>query len=366
MEVDFLIVGTGFAGCTLAERIATELNKKVLLVEKRNHIAGNTYDYYNEDGILIQKYGPHIFHSNLQNVWDYLCRFTKWNDYVHRVIASVNGKELYLPINLATMEALYNRKFTPETLEEYFEQQRVKLDNIRNSRDVVVSQVGEELYELFIKNYTKKQWGVYPDELDPQVTKRLPVRFNRDTRYFTDSYQGIPKYGFTKMFENIINNKNIHVLLNTDYKDIVTSVKFDKLIYTGPIDYYFDYMHGKLPYRSLDFKFETLDTERYQNAAVVNFPNDYDYTRITEFKQFYLQKHHKTTICYEFPKAEGDPYYPIPKPECQKVYQKYKKEADKLNSVYFIGRLAQYKYLNMDQVVDEALNLFQTIQKDLK
>jgi len=366
MKVDFLIVGTGLAGCTLAERIATELNKKVLLVEKRNHIAGNTYDYYNEDGILIQKYGPHIFHSNLQNVWDYLCRFTKWNDYVHRVIASVNGKEVYLPINLATMEALYNRKFTPETLEEYFEQQRVKLDNIRNSRDVVVSQVGEELYELFIKNYTKKQWGVYPDELDPQVTKRLPVRFNRDTRYFTDSYQGIPKYGFTKMFENIINNKNIHVLLNTDYKDIVTSVKFDKLIYTGPIDYYFDYMHGKLPYRSLDFKFETLDTEKYQNAAVVNFPNDYDYTRITEFKQFYLQKHHKTTICYEFPKAEGDPYYPIPKPECQKVYQKYKKEADKLNSVYFIGRLAQYKYLNMDQVVDEALNLFQKIQKDLK
>ncbi len=366
MEVDFLIVGAGFAGCTLAERVATELNKKVLLVEKRNHIAGNTYDYYNEDGILIQKYGPHIFHSNLQNVWDYLCRFTKWNDYVHRVIASVNGKEVYLPINLTTMEALYNRKFTPETLEEYFEQQRVKLDNIRNSRDVVVSQVGEELYELFIKNYTKKQWGVYPDELDPQVTKRLPVRFNRDTRYFTDSYQGIPKYGFTKMFENIINNKNIHVLLNTDYKDIATSVKFDKLVYTGPIDYYFNYMHGKLPYRSLDFKFETLNTEKYQNAAVVNFPNDYDYTRITEFKQFYLQENNKTTICYEFPKAEGDPYYPIPKPECQKVYQKYKKEADKLNSVYFIGRLAQYKYLNMDQVVDEALSLFKKIQDDLK
>ncbi len=361
MKVDILIVGAGFAGCTLAERVATELNKKVLLVEKRNHIAGNSYDYYNEEGILVQKYGPHIFHTNLQNVWDYLSRFTKWNGYVHRVIASVNGKEVYFPINLSTMEVLYNRKFTSETLEAYFQQQRVKLDEIRNSRDVVVSQIGEELYELFIKNYTKKQWGVYPDELDPQVTKRIPVRFNRDTRYFADTYQGIPMYGFTRMFESMIDNKNIHILLNTDYKEVVTSVKFDKLIYTGPIDYYFDYMHGKLEYRSLDFKFETLNMEKYQNAAVVNFPNDFDYTRITEFKQLYLQRHNKTTICYEFPKAEGDPYYPIPRHECREKYQKYKAEADKLNSVYFIGRLAQYKYLNMDQVVDEALNLFKTI-----
>ena len=361
MKVDFLIVGAGFAGCTLAERIASKLKKKVLLVEKRNHIAGNTYDYYNEDGLLIQKYGPHIFHTNLKDVWDYLGHFTEWNGYIHEVLASVNGKEVYLPINLATMEILYNRKFTPEELAKYFEEQRVVVDEIRNSRDVVVSQVGEELYELFIKNYTKKQWGVYPDELDPQVTKRLPVRFNRDTRYFTDTYQGLPTYGFTKMFEKMLDNKKIHILLNTDYKEIIDSVQFDTLIYTGPIDYYFDYMHGKLPYRSLDFKFETLDTEQYQKAAVVNFPNDHDYTRITEFKQFYFQKHHKTTICYEFPKAEGDPYYPIPRPECQEQYQKYKEEADKLNSVYFIGRLAQYRYLNMDQVVDEALKLFKRI-----
>jgi len=359
MKVDFLIVGAGFAGCTLAERIATQLGKKVLLVERRNHIGGNAYDCHNEDAILIQKYGPHIFHTDSKKVWDYLCRFTEWNGYVHRVIAVVKGKEVYLPINLDTMERLYDRRFTPEELEAYFERQRVKIDKIRNSRDVVVSQVGEELYDLFFKNYTKKQWGLYPDELAPEVTKRLPVRFNRDTRYFTDRYQGIPRYGFTRMFERMIENKNIHLLLNTDYKEVVDSVGCDKLVYTGPIDYYFDYMFGKLPYRSLDFKFETLDMERFQNAGVVNYPNDHDYTRITEFKHFYLQQHHKTTICYEYPTAEGDPYYPIPNPECQEIYQKYKKEADRLKTVYFIGRLAQYKYLNMDQVVAAALDLFE-------
>ncbi len=365
MRFDFVIVGAGFAGSTLAERIATQLNKKVLLVEQRKHIGGNAYDYYNEDGILVQKYGPHIFHTNSKVVWDYLRQFTKWNGYVHRVLAKVTGKEVCLPINLETMERLYDRSFTSEELKEYFEQRRVKLDKIRNSKDVVVSQVGEELYELFFKSYTKKQWGVYPDELDPQVTSRLPVRFNRDARYFTDQYQGIPKYGFTKMFEKMLDNRNIHILLNTDYKEIINLVKFDKLIFTGPSDYYFDYLYGKLPYRSLDFKFETVDMDKYQNAAVINYPNEHDYTRITEFKHFYFQKHHKTTICYEYPKDDGDPYYPIPKIEYQEIYQKYKTEAEKLKNVYFVGRLAEYKYLNMDQVVDRALlNVFEKIIKE--
>lgn len=362
MKIDFLIVGAGLAGCTVAERVATQLGKKVLLVEQRNHIGGNTYDYYNEDGILVQKYGPHIFHTNSKEVWDYLCQFTEWNDYVHRVIAKVSGKEVYLPINIDTMERLYNRNFTSETLEEFFEERRLKLDAINNSRDVVVGQVGEELYELFFKNYTKKQWGIYPEELDPQVTKRLPLRFNRDTRYFTDQYQGIPKYGFTRMFERMLCHKNIHVLLNTDFKAIIESETFDKLIFTGPIDYFFDYQYGKLPYRSLNICFETLDVEKFQNAAVVNYPNDHEYTRITEFKHFYFQNHRKTTICYEYPKAEGDPYYPIPKKECQEIYQKYKKEADKLKHVHFVGRLAEYRYLNMDQVVEGALSLFKKIE----
>ncbi|MEW5800500.1 MAG: UDP-galactopyranose mutase [bacterium] len=364
MKIDYLIVGAGLTGITLAERIAARLDKSVLLVEKRNHVGGNAYDYYNEDGILIQKYGPHIFHTNSKKVWDYLGQFTQWNGYVHRVIAQVDGKEVYLPINLETMEHLYNRTFSPEEMEEFLERRKVRVHEIRSARDVVISQVGEELYELFFKNYTKKQWGVYPDELNAEVTKRLPVRFTRDTRYFTDTYQGIPRYGYTNMAEKMLDNKNIHILLNTDYKYIMHQVKFGRLIFTGAPDYFFDYRYGQLPYRSLDFTFETIGAEKYQNAAVVNFPNDFDYTRVTEFKHFYFQKHEKTTICREYPKAEGDPYYPIPKPEYQKIYLKYKKEAEKLKDVYFAGRLAEYRYLNMDQVVEEGLKLFDRLESE--
>jgi UDP-galactopyranose mutase len=364
MKVDYLVVGAGFAGCTVAERIATQFNKKVLLVEQRNHIGGNAYDFYNEDGILVQKYGPHIFHTNSVKVWRYLSKYTDWNGYVHRVLANVKGKEVYLPINLDTMERLYDRRFSPKQLENYFQVKRIKIDRIKNSRDVVVSQVGEDLYELFFKNYTKKQWGVYPDELEPQVTSRLPVRLNRDTRYFSDKYQGVPKYGYTRMFEKMLDDKNIHILLNTDYKETINSIKFKTMIFTGPIDYFFDFKYGKLPYRSLDFKFKTLNMEKFQDAAVVNYPNEHKYTRITEYKHFYFQKHDKTTICYEYPKSEGDPYYPIPAPDYQEIYLKYKKQADKLKNVYFIGRLAEYRYLNMDQVVNEALKIFERIRND--
>lgn len=361
MIYDYLIVGAGFAGITLAERIASQLNKKVFLIDCRNHIGGNTFDYYNNDGILVQKYGPHIFHTKLQYVWDYLCQFTQWNDYVHKVLVKTHDKEVYLPINIDTMETLYDRKFTPDQLKQYFEKVRVNLSDIKNSRDVVVSQVGEELYELFFKNYTKKQWGVYPDELDAQVTQRLPVRFNRDVRYFEDAFQGIPKHGYAEMFENMIRHKNIHVCLNAQYKDIVNAIKFRKLIYTGPIDEYFDYVHGKLPYRSLDFKWETLNMEKYQNAAVVNYPNEGEFTRITEFKYFYGQSHSKTTICFEYPKAEGAPYYPIPMRDNQEMYIKYKRDSKKMKSVYFVGRLAEYKYFNMDQVVARALETFEEL-----
>ena len=362
--IDFLIVGSGFAGCTLAERISTQLGKSVLIVEQRNHIGGNTYDFYNDDGILVQKYGPHIFHTNSKDVWDYLCQFTEWNDYIHRVIARVGGKEVYLPINIDTMERLYNRSFRPEEMEAFLEERRVKVSSVSNSRDAVVSTVGVELYELFFKNYTKKQWGVYPDELDAQVTGRLPVRFNRDTRYFTDTYQGIPKYGYTKLFETMLANTNVHILLNTDYKYIMDKIHFKYIIFTGRIDYFFDYIYGELPYRSLDFTFETMQTEKFQNGAVVNYPNDFDYTRTTEFKHFYFQKHNKTTICYEYPKTKGDPYYPIPRRDCYEIYQEYEREARKLRNVYFLGRLAEYKYLNIDQVVEAGLKLFKRIREE--
>lgn len=363
MKFDFIIVGAGFAGCTLAERIATQFGKKVLLVERRNHIGGNAYDYYNEAGILVQKYGPHIFHTNSRQVWNYLSGFTEWNGYVHKVLAKVNGKEVCFPINLNTMEAICERKFTPKELEEYFARRRIRRDKIENSRDVIVSQVGEELYDLFFKNYTKKQWGVYPEELDPQVSSRVSVRLNRDSRYFTDRYQGIPRRGYTEMFEKMLDNRNIHLLINTDYTKIADSLKCDVLVFTGPIDLYFEYVHGKLPYRSLKFRCKTLCAEKYQNAAVVNRPNDCDFTRTTEFKHMYLQKHSKTTICFEYPKAEGEPYYPVPRPESREIYLKYKKEADKLKGVYFLGRLGQYRYLNMDQVVAGALGMFRQFAK---
>jgi len=357
VKTDYLIIGAGLSGATLAERFATVSDKKVIIVDSRNHIAGNCYDCYNDDGILIQTYGPHIFHTSSEVVWKYLGQFTEWNEYVHRVIANVNGMEVYLPINIDTMEKLYGRTFTAEELEEYFAKRRIRVDSISNSRDVIVSQVGEELYELFFRNYTKKQWGVYPEELDAQVTRRLPVRFNRDTRYFTDTYQGIPRHGYTKMVENMLNHKNIRILLNTDYKEVIDDIEFDKAFYTGPIDDFFDYKFGKLPYRSIDFRMETLDIEQYQNAAVVNFPNEYDFTRITEFKQFYFQKHHKTVICYEYPKPDGDPYYPIPNDDSHKVYLRYREEAGKLDRFVFTGRLAEYSYLNMDQVVQRSIDL---------
>lgn len=361
MKYDYVIVGAGLAGSTLAERIATQLDKRVLIIEERSHVGGNTYDHYDVNGILIQKYGPHIFHTSSKKVWEYLNSFTDWNDYEHRVICSVLGKKVYLPITIESLETLYGIPFTPESMQEFLDVRKVRINEVKNSRDVVVSQVGEELYDIFFKNYTKKQWGVYPDELDAEVTKRLPIRFNRDTRYFTDEYQGIPKFGYTRMFDSMLNHKNINILLNTNYKDILAHIECNALIYTGPIDYYFDYKYGKLPYRCLEFDFVYLEKERFQDVAVVNYPNDYDYTRITESKQFYFQKHHGTTVCYEYPKAEGDPYYPIPRRENQQLYHRYLSDAEKLTNVHFIGRLAQYKYMNMDQVVEDALSLFERI-----
>lgn len=362
VKYDTLIVGAGFAGCVLAERLANDLHHRVLLVERRSHIGGNAHDFRNEQGLLIQRYGPHIFHTSSKAVWDYLCRFTQWNGYVHQVLAKVGTKQVYLPINLDTMERLYDRPFTPDEMRQYFERHRVPLTQIENARDVVVSQVGTELYELLFRNYTKKQWGLFPEELDPEVTRRLPVRFDRDTRYFTDPWQGIPSQGYTRMFERMLDSPNIEVRLETDYKDAAGSVDFTRLIFTGAIDEFFDCRHGRLPYRSEVFRFETLPVERFQDAAVVNYPNEQDYTRITEFKQLYLQEHPQTTICYEYGSDEGPACYPVPTAANRALYARYKAEADTLDATHFVGRLAQYQYLNMDQVVARALELFQKIR----
>ncbi len=365
MKYDYVIVGAGFAGSTLAERLANGLGKNVLMVEKHNHIGGHCYDRFNDDGLIVQVYGPHIFHTKNQQVWEYLNQFTTFNHYLHRVLSHLKEMEVYFPINLDTMEKITGRSFTSESLKEYFEKKRIKMaeKDIQNSRDVVLAKVGEEVYDLFIKEYTKKQWGVYPEELDAQVLRRIPVRFNRDTRYFDDPWQGIPTFGYTRIFEKMVASPRIHILLQADYKAVLDAVQFDRLIYTGPIDYYFDYVYGKLPYRSMRFEFETLEMERFQAAAVVNYPQDNLFTRITEYKHFYLQEHPKTTICYEYSQSEGDPYYPIPREDNRKLYEKYKILAEKEKNTFFIGRLAEYKYFNMDQVVEQALNLFQRLAK---
>jgi UDP-galactopyranose mutase len=355
---DYLIVGAGFAGSVLAERLANGSNKKVLICDKRPHIAGNAYDYYNEEGILIHKYGPHIFHTNSKDVFDYLTNFTEWREYQHRVLANVDGMLLPMPINLDTINKLYGLNLTAFEVEEFFKKVAEPVENVRTSEDVVVSKVGRELYEKFFKNYTKKQWDLDPSELDASVTSRVPTRTNRDDRYFTDVYQAMPKHGFTKMFENILDSPNIKVMLNCDYREIANEISYREMIYTGPVDSFFNYRYGKLPYRSLEFKHETHDKEQFQSAPVVNYPNEQAYTRITEFKYLTGQEHKKTSVVYEFPQAEGDPYYPIPRKENADIYANYKALADAETDVHFVGRLATYKYYNMDQIVAQALTTY--------
>ncbi len=355
---DYMIVGAGFAGSVLAERLACVANKKVLIVEQRDHIGGNAYDYYNHHGILVHKYGPHIFHTNSKKVFDYLGKFTLWRPYEHRVLASVDGQLVPLPINLTTINSLYGLQLNCGQLEEFYNSKAEKIDSIKTSEDVVISKVGKELYEKFFKGYTRKQWDLDPSELDASVTSRVPTRINKDDRYFTDSYQAMPLHGYTKMFRNMLSHPNIKIMLNTDYKEIVDIIPYHRLIFTGPIDSYFNYCYGRLPYRSIEFRFDTFDKETFQATGTINFPNEHPYTRITEFKYLTGQIHHKTSIVYEYPTADGDPYYPIPRRENTELYKKYQALADSMSNTYFTGRLGTYKYYNMDQVVAQSLTLF--------
>jgi UDP-galactopyranose mutase len=361
---DYLIVGAGFAGSVLAERLASKGGKKVLIIDKRSHIAGNAYDHYNNDGILVHKYGPHIFHTNSKEVFDYLGQFTPWRPYEHRVLASVDGQLVPIPINLNTINKLYGLNLSSDQVEEFFLSRAEKKDRILTSEDVVVNKVGRELYEKFFRGYTRKQWSLDPSELDASVTARVPTRTNRDDRYFTDTYQAMPSNGYTAMFEKMLSHPNINIMLNTDYKDILDVIPFKELIYTGPIDSYFNYCYGKLPYRSLEFKFETHEAEVVQQTGTINYPNEQAYTRITEFKYLTGQKHPKTSLVYEFPKDEGDPYYPIPRPENATIYKKYQILASTLPNVYFVGRLGTYKYYNMDQVVAQSLTMFKKLMQN--
>jgi UDP-galactopyranose mutase len=360
---DYLIVGAGLAGSVLAERLASKANKKILIVDKRNHIAGNTFDYYNNDGILIHKYGPHIFHTNSKEVFDYLGNFTEWRPYEHQVLASVDGQLVPIPINQNTINALYGLNLSQQQVQDFFNEKAEKKTQVLTSEDVVVSVVGRELYEKFFKQYTIKQWALDPSELDASVTARVPTRTNKDNRYFTDTYQAMPRHGYTQMVERMLDHPNIHIMLNTDYKDIMEEISYKTLIYTGPIDAYYDYCFGKLPYRSIHFKNETIDSENYQPTGTVNYPMSQEYTRITEFKHLTGQKHNKTSIVFEYPTADGDPYYPIPRKENMEIYNRYKSLAASETNTLFTGRLGTYKYYNMDQVVAQSLTLFKKIMQ---
>jgi UDP-galactopyranose mutase len=367
---DYLVVGAGFAGATTAERLAADGDKKVLICDRRSHIGGNAYDHYDEAGILVHKYGPHIFHTNSKDVYEYLSRFTDWRPYQHRVLASVEGQLLPIPINLNTVNRMYGTNFTSFQLEEFFRSVAEPRAQIKTSEDVIISKVGRELYEKFFRNYTRKQWALDPSELDAAVIARVPVRTNCDDRYFTDTYQVMPRYGYTRMFERMLAHPNIQILLNADYRAVRAMVPHREVIFTGPIDEFFDYRFGKLPYRSLEFRFETRNAEVAQEGPVINYPNENAYTRVTEFKYLTGQEHPKTTLVYEYPQADGDPYYPVPRPENQQLYRRYQALADQTDGVHFLGRLGTYKYYNMDQCVGQALAYYRkaiaTCAEDLR
>ena len=359
---DYLIVGAGFAGSVLAERLATVLNQRVLIVDKRPHIGGNAYDRYDDAGVLIHPYGPHIFHTNSEDIFQYLSQFTEWRPYQHRVLASVDGQMVPMPINLDTINKLYGLNLTSFEVEKFLESVAEKKEEIRTSEDVVVSKVGRELYNKFFRGYTRKQWGLDPSELDASVTARVPTRTNRDDRYFADKFQAMPLHGYTRMFEKMLDHPNIKVLLNCDYRDIVDVIPWRHMVYSGPVDAFFDYKYGKLPYRSLRFEHVNVNKEQFQPVGTVNYPNDYGYTRISEFKHITGQEHPTTSVVYEYPCAEGDPYYPVPRPENAELYRRYEAEAEATPNVTFVGRLATYRYYNMDQVVGQSLAAFRKLQ----
>jgi UDP-galactopyranose mutase len=353
---DHLIVGAGFAGSVCAERLA-KAGRRVLLCDKRAHVGGNAFDHHDDAGVLVHLYGPHIFHTASSRIFRYLSEFTAWRPYEHRVLALVGGQLLPFPINVDTVNRLYGLDLDEEGVERFFAARAEPVGHPKTSEDAVVGKIGRDLYERFFATYTKKQWGLDPRELDASVASRVPARASHDARYFTDEFQAMPLCGYTRLFERMLDHRNVVLVLNTDYRDLVREVRFRHMIYTGPIDAFFDHVHGELPYRSVDFRFETHDTEVFQPGAVINYPDDRPYTRVTEFKWLTGQVHPKTSIVYEYPRAGGDPYYPVPRPENAEAYRKYKALADATPKVSFVGRLATYKYYNMDQVVGQALAL---------
>jgi UDP-galactopyranose mutase len=355
---DALVVGAGFAGSVMAERLASS-GSRVLVIDRREHVGGNAYDHEDAAGLLIHRYGPHIFHTNAHRIVKYLSRFTEWRPYEHRVLARIGDSLFPIPINRSTVNRFFGLSLAEDEVAAFLASKATPVASIRTAADVVLSTVGPELYEAFFRGYTRKQWDMDPSELDKSVTARVPTRTNDDDRYFTDSFQMTPQRGFTRLFENMLDHPNITLMLGADYRDVQDDLAYGHLVFTGPVDEYFGQCYGPLPYRSLRFEHRTLERPLHQPVAVVNYPSpEVPYTRVTEFKHLTGQRHPKTSICYEYPTDGGDPYYPVPRPENAALYARYQARADALPNVTFVGRLATYRYYNMDQVVGQALSAF--------
>ena len=364
-----LVVGAGLSGSVMAHLIANILNEKVLVIDKRSEIAGNIYDYKDlQTGITIHKYGPHIFHTNNKKVWDYLSKYTKWHNFYLKPNVMIEGNSVTLPFNLTTIREVFSSKmadvFEEKLISKYGYGMEVPILKLKEEDDKDLKFLADYVYKNVFENYTSKQWGLKPEEINPAVTARVPVRISYDNRYFRDKYQGIPSNGYTSLVRNLLNHPNIEIKLNTDFKQITDN--FDRVFYSGAIDEYFDYKYGELPYRSLNFDIQTIDKEYYQKAVVTNYPNDYDFTRITEHKYFLNEKSDKTIISLEYPQSfklgENERYYPIENKENLSLYEKYKSDALKTENLYFIGRLGEYKYYNMDLAVEKVFELFERIQ----
>ena len=362
---DHLIVGAGFAGAVLAERLASQLNRRCLVVDRRDHIGGNAYDFYDQAGVLLHQYGPHYFRTNSERIRAYLGQFTEWVPTAYKVLSWTDGRYWQFPINLNTFEQLVGRPSNSEEMATTLEKWRVPIEHPRNSEEVIISQVGRALYEKFFQNYTRKQWRRDPSELDAAVCGRIPIRTNRDDSYVSDRFQEMPRDGYTAMFERMLAHPNIEVRLRTDYRGARTQIPHKHLVYTGPVDEYFNHCHGPLPYRSLRFEPETIEKEFYQPAVQVNYPNDFEYTRVLEIKHITGQKLPVTTIVREYPQDYGpgrEPYYPLPAPDARELYKKYEAMAETEKNVSFVGRMATYRYYNMDQVVGMSLAEFERLK----
>ncbi|WP_024787494.1 UDP-galactopyranose mutase [Lebetimonas sp. JH369] len=375
---DYIIIGAGFAGSVLAERIVNKLNKKVLIIEKRNHIGGNCYDERIEN-ILVHKYGPHLFHTDEKQVWDYLSNFTEWDIYHHKVLAFIDGKKVPIPFNFNALYEVFpielSCRIEKKLLENYEYNSKVPILKLKQSNDKDLKFLADFVYEKIFVHYTAKQWDKKPEEIDSEVTARVPVFIGKDDRYFNDKYQGIPKEGYTSLFQKMLNHPNIKIMLNTDFREVfkidqdTKKIYFlnqefkGRLIFTGKIDELFDYKFGELPYRSVRMKFETLEKEYYQEVATVNYPNNYDFTRITEFKYIHPVETNKTVILKEYPqkyiKNQNTPYYPIFTKENQEKYNKYLEFSNNFKNIILVGRLAEYKYYDMDDIIKRALEVFE-------